>query len=120
LVPLLTVGGLFARPAVHILFGSRFDPAVVALVLLLPGMFFVGLNGVAVQFLNSIGYPVSIVIVWATATVLNIGLNLVAIPRYGISGASVVSSVCYFFVFVVNSYIILRKRQDVSAATANV
>ncbi|MCU1308466.1 MAG: polysaccharide biosynthesis protein [Acidobacteriaceae bacterium] len=120
LVPLLTIGGLFARPAVHILFGSRFEPAVVALVLLLPGMFFVGLNGVAVQFLNSIGYPVSIVIVWAIATFLNIGLNLVAIPRYGIAGASVVSSVCYFFVFVANSYIILRKHQNVRAATADV
>jgi O-antigen/teichoic acid export membrane protein len=48
------------------------------------------------QFLNSIGCPASVVWVMAFCAALNFISNLWAIPRYGISGASVVSSLTYF------------------------
>ena len=99
LLPLLLGASLLARPAVHLLFGAAFLPAALAFVLLMPGMLFLGINSVAVQFLNSIGYPKSIVVVWGLCCVFNICVDLWAIPRYGIAGASVVSSISYFLAF---------------------
>ena len=99
LLPILAVSSLLAKPAVHFLFGPAFLPTSMAFVLLMPGMLFLGMNTVAVQFLNSIGYPKSVVIVWGLCAVFNIGLNLWVIPHYGITGASAVSSVSYFLAF---------------------
>jgi stage V sporulation protein B len=99
LTPLLIVSALFARPAVRLLFGAAFLPAASAFILLAPGMLFLSIHSVTVQFLNSIGYPRIVVVIWGLCSFLNIAVNLWAIPRFGISGASVVSSVCYFLAF---------------------
>lgn len=116
LLPMLAVASLLAKPAVAILFGSAFLPAAFAFILLMPGMFFLGINTVAVQFLNSIGYPSSVVVIWGLCAFLNIGLNLWVIPHRGILGASVVSSVSYFLAFFL---ILLVIRRAAVEATMN-
>jgi O-antigen/teichoic acid export membrane protein len=63
---------------------------------------------VIVQFLNSIGFPKTVVIAWALCCGANIGLNLWAIPAYGIMGASVVSSICYTLISVLVGVIWFR------------
>jgi O-antigen/teichoic acid export membrane protein len=105
MAPLVVTASLLARPVVHLMFGAAFLPSVTAFVLLMPGIFFLSIHSVSIQFLNSIGYPKVIVAVWALAAVLNIAVNFWAIPRWGISGASVVSSGSYslaaFLIFAV-------------------
>ena len=108
LLPMLAAASLLAKPAIRVLFGSAFFPAALPFLLLMPGMLFLGINTVAVQFLNSIGYPSSVVVIWALCAFLNIGLNLWVIPRYGIVGASVVSSISYFLAFFFILLIIRR------------
>jgi O-antigen/teichoic acid export membrane protein len=95
LFPLLLIASLLAGPAIRILFGSAFLPAQMAFVLLMPGMLFLGIETVALQFLNSIGCPVLVVWIMGTCVAFNFTANLWAIPHFGISGASVVSSVTY-------------------------
>jgi O-antigen/teichoic acid export membrane protein len=97
-----------AEPIVQILFGKAFMPAVPAFMWLMPGIFFLGIEIVAVQFLNSIGFPIIVVYIWGFSTALNVGVDLYAIRAYGIIGASVVSSVTYFVVFVFVMIIIRR------------
>jgi O-antigen/teichoic acid export membrane protein len=99
---------LAAGPVIRILFGNAYDPAVPAFIWLMPGILFMGIQAVAVQFLNSEGFPPAIIAIWALAFLVNIGLNLFAIPAYGIKGASIVSSISYFFVFVSVIFIIRR------------
>jgi O-antigen/teichoic acid export membrane protein len=99
LLPLLLGASLLAGPAIRILFGETFLPAKMAFVLLMPGMLFLGVQAVAIQFLNSVGCPAGVVWIWGLCTVFNIGVNLWAIPHYGISGASLVSSASYFLAF---------------------
>jgi O-antigen/teichoic acid export membrane protein len=108
LLPLLGVASLSARPAVQLLFGLAFLPASLSFVLLMPGMFFLGIHTVAVQFLNSIGYPKSVVIIWGLCSLFNITVNLWAIPHHGIAGASVVSSISYFLAFFFVMWVIYR------------
>jgi O-antigen/teichoic acid export membrane protein len=100
LLPPVLLTALLAHQIIHIVFGDAFQPSAWALILLMPGVFFLGVQSIMVQYLNSLGYPLSVIWAWFGTFALNIGLNIWAIPRYGIAGASVVSSLCYFLMFV--------------------
>lgn len=100
MLPLILLSVVLARPVVHLFFGAAFLPAVPAFIWLMPGIFFLSIETVIVQFLNSIGFPKTVVFAWALCCGANIGLNLWAIPAYGITGASVVSSICYTLISV--------------------
>jgi O-antigen/teichoic acid export membrane protein len=106
LFPLLAGASLLAKPALGLLLGPAFLPASLPFVLLLPGMLFLGIHAVVVQFLNSIGYPKSVVFIWGISSVMNVALNVWAIPRYGIAGASLVSSFSYFLAFFLIVWVI--------------
>ena len=97
LLGILAVLALFARFFIVLLFGRAFAPSAAPVLFLLPGILFLGIETVLVQYLNSCGFPFSVVVLWIASTVLNIGANLWAIPRYGINGAAAVSSVSYLF-----------------------
>lgn len=97
-----------AEPVIRILYGNAFIQAVPAFIWLLPGIFFLSIQIVAVQFLNSIGFPKIVVLIWGVATLLNVVLNLWMIPKYGIVGASIVSSFSYLIVFIFVMLIIRR------------
>jgi len=45
------------------------------------------------------GYPFVLVGYWCISLLLNIGANLVAIPRWGAAGAASTSSLTYFVMF---------------------
>jgi O-antigen/teichoic acid export membrane protein len=92
---MLLAGSLLASPMVRIMFGDRFVAAGTAFVWLAPGLFFLGMETVAVQFLNSAGYPTSVVWAWLAATILKLPVSYVAIQRYGIVGACFASTVTY-------------------------
>jgi O-antigen/teichoic acid export membrane protein len=100
LFPAVAASGLVIRGLIHLLFGNAYLPAANAYLLLTPGIFFLGVETVLVQYLNSIGIPVSVVFAWVVTCLVNIAVNIWAIPRFGINGASVVSSACYTMIFV--------------------
>jgi O-antigen/teichoic acid export membrane protein len=99
LLPLAAVGialiGLLAQWLIPLVYGQRFDPAGVALLLLLPGFLVYSVEMVLMNFLAGEGSPP--IIVWAplTGLAINVVANLFVIPRWGINGASVTSSVAY-------------------------
>jgi len=103
-LPVVAVVMVLARFIVRWLFGWAYMPAASALLWLMPGIFFLGVETVIVQFLSSMGYPKLVVFSWAGCCAANIVLNLWAIPAYGIVGASMVSSICYTLIF----FLILR------------
>jgi O-antigen/teichoic acid export membrane protein len=112
LVPLAGVSWLVARPFVQLMFGKAFLPAADAYIWLLPGVVFLGVETVAVQLLNSFGYPVSVIAIWFFSLLLNVALNLWAIPAYGIIGASAVSSITYTVASRLVIYMIFSYRID--------
>jgi O-antigen/teichoic acid export membrane protein len=94
-LPMLLLFGAFAGWIVPFVFGAAFAPAVPAVLWLLPGVFFLGIETVAAQHLSSIGFPRLQIVAWLGVLALNIGLNVRVIPAYGIVGASAVSSLTY-------------------------
>jgi O-antigen/teichoic acid export membrane protein len=100
MAPLMIIVAMLATVIIQLAFGKSFLPAVRPFIWLMPGTFFLGIETVIVQYLNSLGFPRVIAYCWLLVTVLNVGINLWAIPAYGITGAAIVSTVSYSLVFV--------------------
>jgi O-antigen/teichoic acid export membrane protein len=116
--PLLAFSAVLAPWVVRVLFGKAFAPSVSAYLWLMPGILFLSIHTVSVQFLNSIGYPMSVVWIWLGCAVLNIGLNMIwAIPALGMDGAAITSSLCYIIAASLILAVIWRELQNGSKET---
>jgi O-antigen/teichoic acid export membrane protein len=109
MLPVVAFAALAAGPIISVAFGRNFLPAVPPFAWLMPGTYFLGIETVMVQLLNSEGFPPIIVVAWIVDTAINVALNFWAIPRFGITGASMVSSVCYFLMFLVVSVVVWKR-----------
>ena len=117
MLPAVVIAAAVAAPIISMAFGRNFLPAISPFVWLMPGTYFLGLETVMVQLLNSEGFPPIIVVAWIVDTIVNVALNFWAIPRYGITGASIVSSVCYFLMFLIVSAVVWRRNYARHPAT---
>jgi O-antigen/teichoic acid export membrane protein len=97
IVCLIAVPFAFALPYVY---GQSFRGSTLQLLILLPGVLLLGIESVMVQHFNAQGLPFTIPVFWIICVVANIGLNLIAIPRFGANGAAVVSTITYALIFV--------------------
>lgn len=88
--------------AIRILYGADFSPSTLACYILLPGIYFLGLLNVLMQYFSARGYPPVSFYAPLTALLINVGLNVVLIPAYGYYAAaftSTVSYAIYYFIF---------------------
>jgi O-antigen/teichoic acid export membrane protein len=96
LMAAVSLGGvLLVYPAVLVLYGAAFAPSVPAYLCLAPGVFFWGACYPPAAYLASTGMTAGAVLVWLGLAAFNLGLNVVIIPRAGVVGAALVSSVTY-------------------------
>jgi len=85
-----------AAPAVGIAFSSAFLPSIPAFYWLLPGVFALSISKVLARyFTGSLGRPLLNARAQVIALAINLPLNLLLIPRYGIAGAAAASSAAY-------------------------
>jgi O-antigen/teichoic acid export membrane protein len=87
---------------IPVLFGRPFAGSFAALVALCPGIIGLAVTRPVGGFLIRLGQPLRMSAVYASAMVLNVGLNLVLIPHFGIVGAALASSAAYVALAVVN------------------
>lgn len=106
--PLAAVAALAAYPMVPLLFGEDFAGAVLPLAIILPGLVIGNVGQIANTDLLGRGFPGYASISATFALVVNIGLNVFLIPRYGINGAAIASLVCYTQHGLVLAYIYQR------------
>lgn len=76
-------------------FGEEFHPAVVPMLILLPGVWFLGMGSVIQGDLGGRGRPGLSSALAAVAAVVTVGLDLLLIPPYGVTGAAIASVVAY-------------------------
>jgi O-antigen/teichoic acid export membrane protein len=91
---------LFAKPLIKLIYSSAFAGAYVPMLALLPGAVLLGAGKVLTNEIAGRGYPHYNSINAGVALVLTVALDLLLIPRYGILGAAVASSVAYSAIFV--------------------
>ena len=92
-----------------LIYGAPFADATVQLLMLLPGIFFMGLESVLVQHFTGTGLPRAIPVFWLITLAFNIGLNLVVVPTFGGRGAAVTSSLTYALIFTLVTVYFCRK-----------
>ncbi len=89
--------GSFALPLIY---GAPFADATNQLLILLPGVYLVGLESVLVQHFTGTGLPFAIPLFWLITMVLNVALNLTFVPVWGARAAALNSTLSYALIFV--------------------
>jgi O-antigen/teichoic acid export membrane protein len=93
-----------------ILFGPLFLPSVGAFYILSIALIFWSMLSIINQYYASIGLPTFMLFLWLGGLLLNIGLNLMFIPKYGIIAAASSSLLSYFLLWLI-SYIIINNKK---------
>ncbi len=105
----LVVVLLGARPFIRLAYGTAFEPSFPAVAWLLPGIGCLAVNMVLMNLLASTGMPLVVMYSPLLALLLNVGANLVVIPRLGFVGASITSSASYLLMLLISlGYLRLR------------
>ena len=82
-----------------LVYGSAFSDATSLLLILLPGVYLMGLESVLVQHFNALGLPRAIPMYWVATLVLNLILVFSLVPRFGAQGAAIASTISYAAIF---------------------
>jgi O-antigen/teichoic acid export membrane protein len=82
-----------------LIYGAEFAESSRLLLILLPGVYLVGLESVLVQHFNALGLPRIIPVFWVVTLVINLVLVFSLVPRLSAPGAAVASTVSYALIF---------------------
>ncbi|HEY3578959.1 MAG TPA: polysaccharide biosynthesis C-terminal domain-containing protein, partial [Pyrinomonadaceae bacterium] len=93
---LATVPVSFLLPLVY---GRAFSDATTLLLILLPGVYLIGLESVLVQHFNALGLPRRIPVYWLITLLINLVLVFGLVPRLGARGAAIASTISYALIF---------------------
>lgn len=83
-----------------LIYGPAFASATWLLLILLPGVYLVGIESVLVQHFNALGVPRAIPVYWLVTLVANLFLVFYLVPRLGAQGAAIASTLSYALIFV--------------------
>lgn len=93
---LLSIPALGLMPMIlTFMYGSAFAQAVQPFLLLWPGVVAYSIRSIIIAFMVNTGRALVISYITSVCAVVNIGLNILIIPTYGMNGAAVVSSFSY-------------------------
>ena len=96
LLCLAAAGAAFVLPLVY---GARFADATIQFLILLPGVFFISLESVLVQYFTGTGLPAQIPLFWIVTVTVNLALNLALVPAWGARAAALNSTISYALIF---------------------
>ncbi|MGF7117959.1 oligosaccharide flippase family protein [Methanobacterium oryzae] len=99
------------KPLIIFLYGTPFIGASWAFLFLLPGVYFLSLETVAVQYLAARGFPIFVVYAWVLALTVNIVLNIILLPKLGINGASISSTIAYILITALVLFFIFKLKK---------
>jgi stage V sporulation protein B len=86
---------LFGSLVILFVYGAQFRPAVIPMLLLLPGVWFLGMGGVIQSDLSGRGMPGASSKLAGVAAAITVALDLALIPPLGIYGAVLASVIAY-------------------------
>lgn len=102
IVPIVILSIVLIKPAVLIIFGKEFLPAVLPFCILSIALIFWSMSTIINQYYASLKFPIFIIWLWLFGLLLNIALNLIFVPKYGIIAAAVSSLITYFLIWLVS------------------
>lgn len=105
---LVAVIALGAWPGLLILYGRAFVPGAPAMLAILPGALVLSVQTLLAGDLAGRGYPSFLVWVWVPALLLEGAALPLAVPRWGLTGAAMVTSTAYLLTCVLTIGYFLR------------
>ena len=112
-IVLVAIGG----PAlVHFGYGAAYDDAIVPMLILLAGMLPLGAAAVVTGNLRGRGRPGASSILAGITVVVTLGLDVLLIPPYGVTGAAI-ASVCAYWFYGIASVLTLARSTGLAART---
>lgn len=81
--------------AIWIIYGPQFSSSYLPLLLILPGIWLFGYGKLSVSYLMGMNKPLYGTYLTVFSLVLMVPLDLLMIPKWGVSGASIASSIVY-------------------------
>ena len=112
---LVAVPVSFLLPLVY---GAAFSNATMLLLILLPGVYLIGLESVLVQHFSALGLPRAIPVYWLVTLVVNLVLVVALVPQFGAYGAAIASTVSYALIFALVAFYFLATTRRAVMATA--
>lgn len=85
----------FSKFIIKIMYGKLFFPSLIPLWLLLPGVIMLSIGKITSSDLLGRGKPIYATIISAVTLLVTIVLDLWLIPRFGIAGAAIASTIAY-------------------------
>ncbi len=92
---------ILVKPFIYFLFGPRFLPSIKPLMILLPSIVAFSIVKVLASDLSGRGKPEFNALASCVSLAVNIPLNLLLIPRFGIAGAAFATTVAYILATLV-------------------
>ncbi len=92
--------GLIAYPLINFLYGKTFLPTAKIIMFLLPGIVSLAIPKMLTADLNGQGHPEFSAIYSFIGFSFNLLLNLLLIPKYGIIGAAIATSISYIYISI--------------------
>ncbi len=101
-IPLIGVGLVFSQRILDILFGGDYTSGALAFQILLVGIAFFTVTFVNNSILAAIGRPKEASKIIILAVLTNTILNFILIPKYGIEGAAISTTLSYFLTLILS------------------
>ena len=93
---------------VRFVYGPSFVDAAVALRLILPGVVAYSVVAILTRYITGVGRPGITTLIMSTGLAVNIAANLVLVPRLGINGAAISSSISYGLTALITLFVFRR------------
>lgn len=96
-IPILLCLVVLGKPIISLLYGQSFSVAYPALLILTIGQFVNAASGSTGMFMNMTGHQIALRNIMAAAAVLNVLLNVLLTPSYGMTGAAIAGMISMSF-----------------------
>ena len=100
---------LVGAPAIHVLYGKAYDGTVAPMLVMLPGVVMLSLYYLLTRNFTSRNKQQVNIVAAGSALALNVALNSVFIPRFGIVGAAVSTTISYTVATTILLFVFLRE-----------
>jgi O-antigen/teichoic acid export membrane protein len=110
---IIIFGLIFGGWFIPLVFGESFRASLPAFYVLLFAIYFWSIINFLGQFFASKGYPWFAIWIWLPGLILNILLNIIFIPKYGIIAAALTSLTAYLLIFILH-FVYIQKYNKIS------
>ena len=104
IIPLVFTVFAFSSLFIKLFFGKEYIAGALALQILLVGVLFYIVAGINNNIIAAIGRPKTVTKIILFSAFINLIANIILIPRYGIEGAAIATSISYLIALLLSTY----------------